>query len=100
MSSDVECPYCGKGQEICHDDGYGYEDGQTFEQECSDCDNTFAYTTATSFYYEANKCPCLNGEPHKMVKRERYDDCWPDWLVCEEEHCDHEDMGAFNHARY
>ena len=21
--SDIECPYCGKGQDVCHDDGFG-----------------------------------------------------------------------------
>lgn len=26
---DVECPYCGKGLDIDHEDGYGYEEGVT-----------------------------------------------------------------------
>jgi hypothetical protein len=26
MNEDVKCPYCGKYQEIDHDDGYGCED--------------------------------------------------------------------------
>lgn len=60
--SDIECPYCGKGQEICHDDGYGYEDGEVFEQECSGCDKIFIYTTEISYYYKAEKAPCLNGD--------------------------------------
>ena len=25
--SDEKCPYCGHEIEICHDDGYGYEEG-------------------------------------------------------------------------
>lgn len=27
MNYDIECPYCKKGIEIGHDDGYGYEEG-------------------------------------------------------------------------
>lgn len=27
MSKDVECPYCEEWNEICHDDGFGYEEG-------------------------------------------------------------------------
>lgn len=51
--SDVNCPYCKADQEICHDDGYGYEDGGEFEQDCGDCGKTFKYTTQISFYYKA-----------------------------------------------
>jgi hypothetical protein len=32
--SDVKCPYCGTEQEINHDDGYGYDEGKYYEQEC------------------------------------------------------------------
>jgi hypothetical protein len=66
MSNDVECPYCGEELEICHDDGYGYEEGKTFTQTCGHCDKTFTYTTSISFYYEAEKAPCQNGEPHSL----------------------------------
>lgn len=63
--SDVECPYCGAGQEINHDDGYGYEEDKVFEQECTNCEKTFAFTTSISFYHEATKADCLNGGEHK-----------------------------------
>jgi len=64
MTEDVECPYCGKWQEINHDDGYGYEEGKIFTQECRDCEKTFTYTTSISYYYDAEKAPCQNGAPH------------------------------------
>ena len=60
--SDVDCPYCGEGQEICHDDGYGYEEDEVFEQECSGCDKIFVFTTSISFYYEARQAACKNDD--------------------------------------
>ena len=58
---DAECPYCREDVDICHDDGYGYEEDKTYEQECSCCGNHFAYTTSIMFYYETAKAHCLNG---------------------------------------
>ena len=66
MSSDIECPYCGAEQDICHEGGIGYAEGVRHEQECSDCKKTFTFTTSTSYYYEAEKADCLNGGPHKL----------------------------------
>jgi len=63
--NDIECPYCGTEQEINHDDGYGYEEDETHEQQCVSCDKSFAFTTSISFCYEANKADCLNGGKHK-----------------------------------
>lgn len=60
--SDVECPYCGKDNEINHDDGYGYEEGTTYNQECNHCEKIFTYTTMISFDYEPGMAPCLNQE--------------------------------------
>ena len=65
-SKDVECPYCGKWQEINHDDGYGFEEGESHEQECADCEKNFIFTTSISYYYEAEQAACRNGEPHKL----------------------------------
>jgi len=28
MEADAECPYCEKWNEISHDDGYGYAEGE------------------------------------------------------------------------
>ena len=67
MFSDIECPYCEKGLEINHDDGYGYEEDEVFEQKCEHCGKTFTYTTSISFYHEAQKAPCLNGKPHNWI---------------------------------
>ena len=50
--SDVTCPYCGAEQEIDHDDGYGYEEGEEFEQECGSCEETFRFTTTIWFHYD------------------------------------------------
>ena len=61
---DTECPYCGKLQEICHDDGYGYDEGDHYNQECGDCGKTFLYETKLSIDHETFQAPCLNGEPH------------------------------------
>lgn len=64
MSKDTECPYCGEWQEICHDDGYGYEEAEVYSQVCGDCDKEFVYYTTPLFYYEAQKADCLNGAEH------------------------------------
>ena len=66
--SDVYCPYCGKAQDINHDDGYGYEEEMKHQQECVSCGKSFVFTTSISFYYEVEKADCLNGEPHKLKK--------------------------------
>jgi len=70
MSKDVKCPYCGEWQEINHDDGYG--EGETFEQECADCEKNFVYTTAIIFYYDAKKADCLNGADHNYEPTRTY----------------------------
>jgi len=64
MMYDIECPYCGKEQDICHDDGHGYEEGVRHEEECEECEKTFIFLTTISFDYEPYKADCLNGEPH------------------------------------
>ena len=71
MTEDVKCPYCGKWQEINHDDGYGYEEGQVHEQECT-CGKTFVYSTSAIYYYEAEKAPCKNGGEHDFKQSEGY----------------------------
>ena len=63
--NDVECPYCEEQVEINHDDGYGYEEGKTYEQECSHCGKTFVYTTGIIFVYTTGIAPCKNGENHE-----------------------------------
>lgn len=59
---DVNCPYCGEEIDIDHEDGYGYQQDTTHQQECEHCGKTFTYTTAVTFSYEVEKADCLNGE--------------------------------------
>ena len=60
--NDIECPYCGYEMEVCHDDGFGYEEGVPHEMECSECEKSFAFYTTISFDYEAIETPCKNGD--------------------------------------
>jgi len=61
---DISCPYCGKDQDINHDDGYGYQEGVIYNQQCGHCDKYFTFETSISFYYDVGKADCLNGGPH------------------------------------
>lgn len=63
--SDVQCPYCEKYQEVCHDDGQGYEEGLDHEMSCVDCDREFTFETSISYDYEAKKIPCTGD--HNLV---------------------------------
>jgi len=46
MYFDTKCPYCGEGQDINPDDGYGYDGSETYQQECLHCEKTFTFTTS------------------------------------------------------
>ena len=61
---DINCPYCGAEQYIDHVDGNGYGEDEKHQQQCSNCEKTFVYTTTISFYYDADKAECLNGGEH------------------------------------
>ena len=41
---EVECPYCGKETEVCHDDGACFEEDVLHETSCDHCDKTFVLT--------------------------------------------------------
>ncbi len=76
MSDDVKCPYCGKYQEINHDDGYGYKEDELHQQQCGNCDKYFVFTTSISFYYEAEKADCLNDDgEHDFHPTSTYPKC-------------------------
>lgn len=62
--SEIECPYCGQEQDINHDDGFGYEEGVNHQMECCNCGKTFIFQSEITYYYQAYKADCLNGEPH------------------------------------
>jgi hypothetical protein len=65
---DLECPYCEKELEICHDDGFGYEEGVKHQMECKHCEKQFVFETSISFNYEPEKADCLNGKNHNYQK--------------------------------
>lgn len=91
---DVECPYCGKWQEINHDDGYGYEEDETFQQECDDCGKVFAYTTSVSYDHEASKADCLNGGKHNLKPVTHIPKIFPNWVRCSD--CGYEEKGEID----
>lgn len=66
--SDTQCPYCGADVTINHDDGYGYEEGGLHQQECSECEKTFTYSTTIHFSYSTGRADCLNGASHEYKK--------------------------------
>lgn len=63
--SDIDCPYCGHEQEVCHDDGAGYDESVTHQMACCYCDKEFVFTTYISFSYTPEKADCLNGDDHE-----------------------------------
>lgn len=70
--TDVNCPYCGAGNEINHDDGQGYEEDTLHQQYCPSCEKVFVFTTYISFSYDAKKADCLNGAEHKWKPTHTY----------------------------
>lgn len=62
--NDVNCPYCNHPQDINHDDGYGYQESVTYNQQCGKCDKYFTFQTSISFDYDVEKADCLNGGAH------------------------------------
>ncbi len=65
---EAECPYCKEDVEINHDDGYGYEEGQTYQQQCGSCEKTFVYYTSIHFSYNEYEAPCLNDGEHNWTE--------------------------------
>ena len=64
--NDIECPYCDAQNEVCHDDGQGYDEGTAHEMTCGDCGKNFVFYTQISFDYSPKKADCLNGSPHRF----------------------------------
>lgn len=92
---DVECPYCGNKQNINHDEGYGYEEDEVYEQECPECEKIFIYTTTISFSYDVSKADCLNGAEHKMEKVwQANPPLFPNWKRCKV--CGYEGKGKID----
>lgn len=68
----IKCPYCKHEQRINHDDGYGYDEDTIYNQECTNCDKTFAYHTYITIRYETWKSECLNGGQHEWLAAKTY----------------------------
>jgi Zn ribbon nucleic-acid-binding protein len=66
--SDTTCPYCNNEVEINHDDGYGYEENELHQQECSNCGKTFTYTTSIILHHQTYKADCLNEDGEHKFK--------------------------------
>lgn len=66
--SGLECPYCNAPNEVCHDDGQGYEEGRSHEMTCNDCGKNFVFQTSINYCYSPEKADCLNGSPHRFSK--------------------------------
>lgn len=69
---DLECPYCEKELDICHDDGFGYEEGVKHQMECGYCEKSFVFETSISFYYDPEKADCLNDGNHDYKPTRTY----------------------------
>lgn len=82
--SDIKCPYCGHWQDICHDDGYGYDEGNEHEQHCENCDKEFKFTTSVMYSYSVY---CESESDHEMYQA--IDD-EPDFFMCK--NCDHSEL--------
>ena len=70
--SDVTCPYCKTEQEINHDDGYGYDEDQEYEQSCVRCDKEFTFTTHITYNH---KVYCKD-EPHELANSDSHPHLW------------------------
>jgi hypothetical protein len=58
------CPYCNAKVEICHDDGYGYDECGTYQEECPSCEKIFIYTTRIKISHDCEIADCLNDGEH------------------------------------
>ena len=85
MSSDVICPYCDADIEICHDDGFGYDEGVLHEYECPECEKSFVFETSISIDHYAHPADCLNTEEdiHKWELTHTYPRRFVKWRCSE-----------------
>ena len=97
ISYDLECPYCEAKLNVCHDDGFGYEEGMRHEMQCSECDKNFVFETSISFDYEPEKAECLNGQPHRPTDSRILNQGYPDYLKCQD--CDYEFWGEYDKSK-
>ena len=72
MKNDLQCPYCGADNEVCHDVSFGYEEDTYHENECSQCKKAFIFTTEIHFSYSAHVADCLNTGNHEYEKTKTF----------------------------
>jgi hypothetical protein len=72
MSHGIECPYCEKGLDICHDDGFGYEENVKHQMQCNHCEKHFVFETYIIFNYSPDKADCLNDGKHDWKPTRTY----------------------------
>lgn len=86
--SDLDCPYCGKGNEVCHDDVEGYDEDMRHEMECRHCEKAFVFKAEVSFSYYPKKADCLNGGAHRLKETNTFPKRYTR-LACQD--CDHKE---------
>lgn len=87
MATDLKCPYCHTELEVCHDDGFCYEEDVSHEMQCGVCEKSFQFTTFISFSYTPHKADCLNDGQHNYELTKTYP---PEFAVLRCTTCDHE----------
>lgn len=85
--SDLNCPYCDTELDVCHDDGFGYQEGTKHQMQCYLCDKTFVFETSISFYYEPEQADCLNGGAHDFQPTKTHPKCYSkmECTMCDEQ---------------
>jgi DNA-directed RNA polymerase subunit RPC12/RpoP len=80
MSEGIECPYC--GHEYQYDGDYGFEQDESWEEECPKCEKTFMLTGWYVAEFRSDKADCLNGGEHDMQPVKAFPKFWPNWVRC------------------
>jgi hypothetical protein len=61
---DLNCPYCGEGLDVNHDDGFGYDEDAKNEMGCDKCGAYFVFRVIITYDYIPEKADCLNDGNH------------------------------------
>lgn len=69
---DLQCPYCGKEQDVDTNDGDCFEEDVQHQMECVRCSKRFVFSTSIIFHYRPEKANCLNGDEHAWVPTETF----------------------------
>ena len=69
---DINCPYCDAELEINHDDWVWFEQDELHQQQCSECEKNFIFTTSIMYLYSSEKADCLNDIEHDYKLSKSY----------------------------